>query len=114
MFKGGRYLVSREITVRSQTGLLNRQATLFVQKANEFDSVIFLERGTRRINAKSLLGIIEAKFYSMLKTYKKVDLYICPSNFLENKLLNASGIYSGKTFMIHNFIEKNNIKMGKY
>ncbi len=58
---------------------------------------------------KSLLGVIEAKLYSSLKTYKKVDLYICPSKFLENKLLNASSIYSGKTFTIHNFIEKNNI-----
>jgi len=58
---------------------------------------------------KSLLGVIEAKFYSFLKTYKKVDLYICPSRFLENKLLSASDIYLGKTFTIHNFIEKNNI-----
>ena len=55
---------------------------------------------------KSLLGVIEAKFYSFLKTYKKVDLYICPSKFLENKLKGASDIYNGKTFTIHNFIEK--------
>ncbi|MEE1049938.1 MAG: glycosyltransferase, partial [Clostridia bacterium] len=58
---------------------------------------------------KSLLGVIEAKFYSFLKTYKKVDLYICPSRFLENKLVSSSDIYMGKTFTIHNFIEKNNI-----
>ena len=55
---------------------------------------------------KSLLGVIEAKLYSFLKTYKKVDLYVCPSNFLENKLLSASNIYNGKTFTIHNFIER--------
>lgn len=55
---------------------------------------------------KSLIGAIEAKLYSLLKTYKKVDLYVCPSRFLENKLLSASDIYSGKTFAIHNFIEK--------
>ncbi len=58
---------------------------------------------------KSLLGVIEAKLYGFLQTYKKVDLYICPSKFLENKLLSASDIYSEKTFTIHNFIEKNNI-----
>ena len=58
---------------------------------------------------KSLLGVIEANFYSFLKTYKKVDLFICPSRFLENKLTYSSDIYSGKTFTIHNFIEKNNI-----
>ena len=55
---------------------------------------------------KSLLGVIEAYFYKFLKTYKKVDLYVCPSRFLESKLLSASDMYKGKTFTIHNFIEK--------
>ena len=56
--------------------------------------------------AKSLLGVLEAKLYGVLKTYKKVDLYICPSRFLENKLRQGSDLYEGKTFTIHNFIEK--------
>ena len=56
---------------------------------------------------KSLLGVIEAKLYSFFRTYKKVDLYVCPSRFLENKLTDSSDIYSKKTFTIHNFIEKN-------
>lgn len=55
---------------------------------------------------KSIIGVIEAKFYSLLKTYKKVDLFVCPSNFLENKLLSARGYYKGKTKTIHNFIDK--------
>lgn len=55
---------------------------------------------------KSLLGVIEAKLYGMLKTYKLVDLYICPSYFLANKLRKSSDLYEGKTFTIHNFIEK--------
>ncbi len=55
---------------------------------------------------KSILGVIEAKFYSWLKTYKKVDLFVCPSNFLESKLLSARGYYKGKTKTIHNFIDK--------
>ncbi len=55
---------------------------------------------------KSIIGAIEAKLYTTLKTYKKVDLYVCPSRFLESKLLSASDVYSGKTFTIHNFIEK--------
>ena len=55
---------------------------------------------------KSIIAAIEAKLYSILKTYKKVDLYVCPSRFLENKLLTASDIYCGKTFALHNFIEK--------
>lgn len=55
---------------------------------------------------KSVLGVIEAKFYSLLKTYKKVDLFVCPSNFLENKILSAKEYYKGKTKTIHNFINK--------
>lgn len=55
---------------------------------------------------KSILGVIEAKLYSVLKTYKKVDLFVCPSHFLENKLLSARGYYRGKTITIHNFIDK--------
>ena len=55
---------------------------------------------------KSIIGVVEAKFYSLLKTYKKVDLFICPSNFLENKLLSAKRYYKGKTKTIHNFINK--------
>ena len=55
---------------------------------------------------KSLIGAIEAKLYAALKTYKKVDLYICPSQFLEQKLLSASDLYRGKTVALHNFIEK--------
>jgi glycosyltransferase involved in cell wall biosynthesis len=36
-----------------------------------------------------------------------VDLFICPSTFLENKLLSAKKFYKGKTKTIHNFIDKN-------
>ena len=55
---------------------------------------------------KSVLGVVEAKLYSLLKTYKKVDLFVCPSNFLENKLLSSREYYKGKTVTIHNFINK--------
>lgn len=51
-------MVSKEIVVRCESGLHNRQATYFVQKANEFDSSIWVECGNRRMNAKSLLGIM--------------------------------------------------------
>lgn len=51
-------MYSKSIIVRSHAGLHNRQATLFVQKANEFDSIINLERGTQWISAKSLLGVM--------------------------------------------------------
>ncbi len=51
-------MYSKEILVRCESGLHNKQATYFVQKANEFNSMIWLESGSRRMNAKSLLGIM--------------------------------------------------------
>ena len=49
---------SKEVIVTCESGLYNRQATYFVQKANEFESNIWLESGSRKMNAKSLLGIM--------------------------------------------------------
>ena len=51
-------MYSKEVTVRCESGLHNRQATYFVQKANEFESSIYLESENRKMNAKSLLGIM--------------------------------------------------------
>lgn len=51
-------MYSKEIVVRCESGLHNRQATYFVQKANEFNCSIWLESGSRKMNAKSLLGIM--------------------------------------------------------
>lgn len=51
-------MFSKEIVVRCQSGLHNKQATYFVQKANEFESSIYLESDNRKMNAKSLLGIM--------------------------------------------------------
>ena len=51
-------MVSKEIVVSCESGLHNRQATYFVQKANEFESSVWVECGSRKMNAKSLLGIM--------------------------------------------------------
>ena len=51
-------MFSKETIVRCESGLHNRQATYFVQKANEFESSIWLESNNRKMNAKSLLGIM--------------------------------------------------------
>ena len=51
-------MLNREVTVRCESGLHNRQATFFVQKANEYGSNIWIEIGNRKMNAKSLLGIM--------------------------------------------------------
>lgn len=51
-------MFSKEVVVRCESGLHNRQATYFVQKANEFDCSIWVESDNRKMNAKSLLGIM--------------------------------------------------------
>ena len=48
----------KEVMVRCESGLHNRQATYFVQKANEFQSEILVKSGNREMNAKSLMGIM--------------------------------------------------------
>lgn len=48
----------KDVMVQNQVGLHARPATFFIQKANEFKSSIWIEREERRVNAKSLLGIL--------------------------------------------------------
>lgn len=61
---------------------------------------------------KSILGVVEAVLYRAFKPYKKVDLFICPSHFLEKKLLAARPYFAGKTKTIHNFIDKDKFADG--
>lgn len=48
----------KEAVVNNQVGLHARPATFFIQKANEFKSSIWVEKDERRVNAKSLLGVL--------------------------------------------------------
>ena len=48
----------KETTVINQVGLHARPATFFIQKANEYKSSIWVEKDDRRVNAKSLLGVL--------------------------------------------------------
>ena len=48
----------KEAVVNNQVGLYARPATFFIQKANEFKSSIWMEKDGRRVNAKSLLGVL--------------------------------------------------------
>jgi len=56
--KGEVAMYTREITVNNEVGLHARPATFFIQKANEFKSGIWVEKEDRRVNAKSLLGVL--------------------------------------------------------
>lgn len=48
----------KDVTVQNQVGLHARPATYFIQKANEFKSSIWVEKDERKVNAKSLLGVL--------------------------------------------------------
>ena len=51
-------MVSKEVVISNQVGLHARPATFFIQKANEYKSSIWVEKEERRVNAKSLLGVL--------------------------------------------------------
>ena len=51
-------MISKEVLINNQVGLHARPATFFIQKANEFKSSIWIEKDDRRVNAKSLLGVL--------------------------------------------------------
>ena len=51
-------MVTQEVTINNEVGLHARPASFFIQKANEFKSGIWVEKDERRVNAKSLLGVL--------------------------------------------------------
>ncbi len=51
-------MISRNITIKNSVGLYARPATFFIQKANTYKSSIWIEKDDRRVNAKSLLGVL--------------------------------------------------------
>ena len=51
-------MISKEVLINNQVGLHARPATFFIRKANEFKSSIWVEKDERRVNAKSLLGVL--------------------------------------------------------
>lgn len=51
-------MISKDVAVKNQVGLHARPATFFIQKANEFKASIWVEKEERKVNAKSLLGVL--------------------------------------------------------
>ena len=51
-------MISRDVTVVNVVGLHARPATFFIQKANSYKSSIWVGKDDRRVNAKSLLGVL--------------------------------------------------------
>ena len=51
-------MISRDIVINNASGLHARPATFFIQKANSYKSLIWIEKDDRKVNAKSLLGVL--------------------------------------------------------
>ncbi|MFC4713956.1 HPr family phosphocarrier protein [Planococcus dechangensis] len=51
-------MVEKQVEVQLKTGLQARQAALFVQEANRYSSDVYLEKGEKKVNAKSIMGIM--------------------------------------------------------
>ena len=51
-------MVKRDVTITNNIGLHARPATFFIQKANSYRSSVWIEKDDRKINAKSLLGVL--------------------------------------------------------
>ena len=51
-------MVEKQVEVQLKSGLQARQASLFVQEANRYSSDVYLEKGNKKVNAKSIMGIM--------------------------------------------------------
>lgn len=51
-------MLSQDVTIVNSMGLHARPATFFVQNAHKYKSTIWVESGDRKVNAKSLLGVL--------------------------------------------------------
>ena len=51
-------MITKEVTVMNDVGLHARSATYFIQYASEFKSSIWIQRDEKKVNAKSLLGVL--------------------------------------------------------
>ena len=51
-------MYAKEVSVQNHVGLRARPATFFIQKANEYKASVWVEKEERRVNAKSLLGVL--------------------------------------------------------
>ena len=51
-------MIKKDVNVNLKSGLQARQAALFVQEANRFSADIFVEKDNKKVNAKSIMGIM--------------------------------------------------------
>ena len=84
-------MINKEVTIRLENGLEARPVAMLVQVASQFDSSIYLETGTKKVNAKSIMGMMSLG----LDIGEKVNVIVDGED--EEKALNALEDYlSGK------------------
>lgn len=84
-------MISKEITIRLENGLEARPVAMLVQVASQFDSTIYLEAGEKKVNAKSIMGMMSLG----LDTGEKV-IAVIEGNDEEAALAGIEKYLSGK------------------
>ena len=51
-------MIQKSMKIQLSTGLEARPVAIFVQVASKFESSIYVEVGTKRVNAKSIMGMM--------------------------------------------------------
>jgi catabolite repression HPr-like protein len=51
-------MISKSVQIRLKNGLEASPVALLVQEASKYDSKVYVQSGTRRVNAKSIMGIM--------------------------------------------------------
>ena len=81
-------MISKTMTVQIPTGLEVRPVAVLVQVANQYQSSIYVESGTRRVNAKSIMGLmtlglhegdpvtVEANGVDEIQAMSKIEEYL--------------------------------------
>lgn len=76
-------MVEKQVKVQLNSGLQARQAALFVQEANRFSSDVYLEKSEKKVNAKSIMGVMS------LAISKGTDVVISADGSDEEKAVDA-------------------------
>jgi phosphocarrier protein HPr len=76
-------MISKKVTIINKLGLHARAASKLVNKANQFESEVFIDKQGNRINAKSIMGVM------MLAASKGTEILLEVDGGDEEECMNA-------------------------
>ena len=85
-------MIYKEIVIKNSEGLKAKAAANFVQVANQFDSQILIEFTNKKINAKSIMGLLS------LGVQKDESIYVFANGKDENEAVEALAELAEKNF----------------